>query len=354
MFCPNKNCINYSSPKETWYRKKGYYKTRHNGQPVPRYQCKVCKQNFSSHTFLDTHRQHRPEVNLSIFKMLCGGISQRRCAKILGIHRRTIIKRFRWLAFKARTIHEDFLKSGVLKTNYVQFDEMQSYEFDSCLPLSIALAVRYKTGQIIDAQVGQHNATGYLANLAHFKYEKRADTRERACRETMQRIKLVASNPGITIATDKRSAYRTIIVEEIPKAQHKTKSRVKNEDRDPLFILNQKCAKARHDNARLHRCSWATSKRAWGLQMQLDLFIAAENRYNLKVPVFGKYTGQEFYSEVKAYCKALQEKHPFIGPTNQPKTNQMAKKLKCRRERVREELKREFVAYGWKEKDFEF
>jgi hypothetical protein len=44
------------------------------------------------------------------------------------------------------------VKAGELKTSFVQFDEMETFEHIRPKPLSIAIAVRAKTGEIIEAQ----------------------------------------------------------------------------------------------------------------------------------------------------------------------------------------------------------
>ncbi|MBK7963583.1 MAG: hypothetical protein IPK04_21735 [Bdellovibrionales bacterium] len=42
---------------------------------------------------------------------------------------------------------------------------------------------------------------------------------------------------------------------------------------DPLFAVNQRCAKLRSDIRRLTRRSWCTTKKPENLQGQLDLYI---------------------------------------------------------------------------------
>ena len=53
------------------------------------------------------------------------------------------------------------------------------------------------------------------------------------------------------------------------------------ENYDDLWRLNHTCANLRHHLSRLIRKTWATTKNWRFLQMQLDLFIAYQNKYVL-------------------------------------------------------------------------
>ena len=66
--CPNVDCSNHQEPVKNWFKKIGYYKSKHNHQPVPRYKCKTCGKSFSTSIEKDTYRQHKPEVNQEFFK----------------------------------------------------------------------------------------------------------------------------------------------------------------------------------------------------------------------------------------------------------------------------------------------
>ena len=83
--CPNVDCSNHQEPVKNWFKKIGYYKSKHNHQPVPRYKCKTCGKSFSTSIEKDTYRQHKPEVNQELFKLLVSGVSLRRCSQILDI-----------------------------------------------------------------------------------------------------------------------------------------------------------------------------------------------------------------------------------------------------------------------------
>jgi hypothetical protein len=167
-----------------------------------------------------------------------------------------------------------------MNTSYVQFDEMETIEHSKLKPLSIALAVRPKTGQIIGAKAATMNCHGHMAALSRKIYGWRPDTRPMACRDVMNDIKAVAK-PRITVATDGKTTYPGMIKAVMPQAVHVPYAgRVAvHKARDPLFRLNHTCAKLRADVSRLARRTWSASKCLKGLQDHLDIYIAFNNGY---------------------------------------------------------------------------
>ena len=153
------------------YIKRGYYRPRSNNyQPIPRYECRVCHKTFSRQTDSVTHRQKKPYLNQEILKWYSSNVTQRRMAKVISCNRKTIVQKFLFMAWLARQEHERRIKVGELKTGYVQFDEMETFEHTRLKPLSIAIAVRAKTGEIIEAQVAEMNCHDKAAKLSQFKY----------------------------------------------------------------------------------------------------------------------------------------------------------------------------------------
>lgn len=59
VFCPNPACSVHKNPIDSFFIKKGYYKTKHNHQPVPKYLCKTCKKYFSTSSFKEDKGQHK-------------------------------------------------------------------------------------------------------------------------------------------------------------------------------------------------------------------------------------------------------------------------------------------------------
>ena len=139
----------------------------------------------------------------------------RRTAQLLGIAKRTMVKKVQWLAEEARKAHAKFLATTAERTSFVQADEMETYENSKLKPLSTALAVRHKTGQIIGAKVASMNCHGRMAAISRAFYGARPDTRAQAFRDVLRNVSLVAQTE-LTIATDGKDAYCSIIKEVLP------------------------------------------------------------------------------------------------------------------------------------------
>jgi transposase-like protein len=300
MNCPNPDCKCHTTPYTNFYIKKGYYKSKHNHQPVPRYKCKCCGKYFSSASFKDTFKQHKPELNEQIFELYSSNVTLTRIASILKCNRKTVVRKFMFMAAKLHLIHKDRIDNGELKTSYVQFDEMESFEVTRQIPVSIAIAVRPKTGEIIDAAVATMNTKGKLAKESVAKYGYRLDTRKDVLTSILNTVdkckKVHDKTKRFTIASDAKRAYITLVNSIIPTALHlKYASRINS---DELFVLNHVCARIRHDMSRMNRKSWVTTKKIDRLQGHLDAYIGYKNGY------FKQVKGNREYSlqEIKQVC----------------------------------------------------
>jgi len=280
--CPNLNCKHHKGSTDKFYIKKGKFKTKYNHQWVNRYKCKSCGRNFSSHSFKDTFRQHKPYVNIEIFKLINSGVTLRRIAKILNIAKKTVERKFNFLAQKSLILHEKFILSGEMNTSYVQFDEMETLQGNKKRPLSISLAIRAKTGQIIDARVAKMRLKGRLAKkyLENIKYWNE-DNRKEITKNVFKVVKVI-SKENITIASDMKKSYPNIIKSIIPNAEIKVhKRRVEKKEFDPMFRLNHIAAKIRADLSRMRRRTWAITKKWQNLQKHLYIYIAWNNGYEM-------------------------------------------------------------------------
>ena len=174
---------------EKFFFKSGYYYTKHNYQPdVPRYTCLKCGAKFSSHSDRTNRGQRKPELNEQIFMWICSSVPMSRITENLEVNRRTVERKVRWLAEQAKQFHKRHIESGEFKTSYVQFDELETFEHTPMKPLSVAIAVLPKTGQIIDMRVATMNCHGPLAFAAKEKYGVRPDTRNEACSTVMKTV----------------------------------------------------------------------------------------------------------------------------------------------------------------------
>jgi transposase-like protein len=152
--CPNTSCQNYTGTPKNWYVKNGYYKLKSTNQKTPRYQCKACKKNFSTHTGLNSVNQKKPKINQELFKLLVSGVSLRRASKILEMEYNMVVAHFNYLADVVHLEHYKHLKT--IQTTFVQVDEMETYLHARAKPLSVPLVVRVKTGGNLGLQCCQN------------------------------------------------------------------------------------------------------------------------------------------------------------------------------------------------------
>lgn len=298
----------YTQPKECpkckatgkFFIKKGYYKNKNDHQPVPRYQCKVCKKQFGSHTSLPTYKQKKPQLNYEIYQRYSSAESLRRMARNLKCNLKTVVNKLFFIAKQARLFHDQHIQKGGIQTSYAQFDEMETFEHTRLKPLSVAIAVRSKflpTGkrnqhysEIIDIKVATMNSHGHNSAIAQQIYGVRPDTRQQACEDVLKTVaKCQRQGDTLTIRTDAKRAYITSVQKILPLAVHQavvsraTPSTTSN----PMFPFNVVAGKIRHDMSRMARRSWVTTKSIKALEAHLDLYIAWNNRY----PIFKTKAG---------------------------------------------------------------
>jgi transposase-like protein len=267
--------------------KKGHFITKWNAQPVPRYLCQACGRGFCSHTRLRTWRQRKPNLNVPIHDLYASGMTQRRLAQVLGVDRKTVIRKFLFMAHLAREAHAHALQAWPAAER-VQFDEMESFEHTKLKPLAIAIAVEEKSGRLLSAQVASMPCGGKLAGISRRKYGYRADRRPIARIAALKAVQMARPR---TLITDAHPAYPGLAKAWLPDCSHlAVKCRMGAKFRpegsrknlsDALFTLNYTAAKIRQDLSRMARRTWVTTKKASRLQAHLDLYVAFNNGYRL-------------------------------------------------------------------------
>ncbi len=279
--CTNPGCEKFGdgSSKRDWITHFGFYRRSCDSKYVQRFRCKACGKTFSNQTFNHTYRQHRPEINSLIRTTICSKMSFRRIAKGFKINRKTVVRKFKFLAHIAKLNQERRL-SKLRGVDLVKVDEMETFEHSKCKPLSIALAVVPGTRIIIGARASVMPAKGPLADISRKKYGPRRDDRKIEFQAVLKTLKGVTTE-DLWLVSDKKSVYPRWVREILPSATHfKTKGRrgcvagygeMKEGGRDPLFYLNHTAATIRDNLARMLRRTWCGSKNLDALQMALDL-----------------------------------------------------------------------------------
>ncbi len=267
-----------------------YYRTS-DCKHVQRFFCRICKTHFSVATLSVCYRQKKRTFNSRVARELVAGVSQRECQRILKINRKTVVRKFIFMAELAK------IKLAKLNLNRPQvaafeFDDMETFEHSKCKPLSITLAVEPKTRWILGYEVAQMPAKGLLTKISLKKYGKRKDHRPQARVKLFNELRAYV-RPEALIKSDQNSHYLGDVRRFFPKAQYtRYKGRegcivgqgeLKKIGFDPLFSLNHTCAVLRARVNRLIRRTWCTTKKKERLSLHIAL-VALHHNLSLNLP----------------------------------------------------------------------
>lgn len=224
-----------------------------------------------------------------IYELFASNMSARRIARHLGINRKTVTRKLLFLGERAKRANEKFLQSRIdsgKKVIAVQFDEMHTFEWTKCKPLSILLAVEEDSRKILGACIASMPASGPLASISLSKYGPRKDERAEKAHELFSEISAVIC-PHAQIRTDQNPHYGKWLNEHFPNATHLTvkgrrgcivgQGELKKIGFDPLFSLNHTAAMFRANVNRLARRTWCTTKRPDRLAAHLAIYIQYHN-----------------------------------------------------------------------------
>ena len=294
MVCPYSDCSERAcggvlSPKGGLVVRRGFYWRGEDSKRIRRYRCLKCRRSFSSSRWSDCFGQKKRTVNRWVADLLGNGVSLRAASRILKLNRKTVTRKGKLLALRARGERlealEQFRVSGKTLPS-VQFDEMESFERSKCLPLSIPLVVS-PDRKILSFRVGEMPAKGPLAEISRKKYGIRADERPKMAEDLFQELKGVLAE-DVEILSDKNPKYPAWIEKAFPKARHKTvkgkrgcvvgQGELKRVVFDPLFAFNHTAAMLRANINRLFRRTWCTTKRAERLALHMELYVKQHNR----------------------------------------------------------------------------
>ena len=287
--CPNIQC-NFFGNNQTIVKKGSFFR-KCDSRSVQRFSCRECGENFSAATgSLEFRHKKRREVPM-ILHLLSSGVSMRRTAKILKLHRTTIQRKMILLSEKAKLNHQIFLNT--LKSEpvtHLQFDDLITIEHTKLKPLSISMAIDAKTRKFLDVQVSQIPAFGHLAEKSVKKYGRRKSRHKEGLRELFKTIKDVVAEMAL-IESDEHKLYPSFVKDYFPHSSHKRykggrgcvagQGELKRLHYDPLFTLNHNFAMLRANINRLIRKTWCTTKDPSMLQRHLLIYINYHNTFLL-------------------------------------------------------------------------
>lgn len=267
-------------------RRNGKYFRASTSSWVQKYSCPRCFAYYSDAIFEDGYRQKKRQLNGIVASLLCGLMSQNEVARVLKVNRKTVVRKFRHEAFTA--IYE--LRSENLNpppARRIEFDDLETHENTLLKPLSVTLAVEYKSRRILGIEVSQMPERGRLTRKSREKYGPRRDLR-RAGRSALLESLQELVDGDAEIRTDANPHYPPLLKKYFPAARHTpfpgkrgtatAQGELKRVRYDPLFYVNQTCAMLRANVNRLIRRTWCTTKRVDQLQAHLVLYAAHFNR----------------------------------------------------------------------------
>lgn len=289
--CTNQECPYHTQDKGRFI-KKGFYKIKRLNQRVRRYKCVHCHRSLCSRSFKSDFGHKKMDLNPKLQKLLVEGVTIRACSRILKMTYKNTYKKFLWLIQQVQIQKEKQNHSG--QRNYtareLYLDEMETIHHTKCKPLSIGIVVNERY-EIMDLLVAQMPAKGRLAPFSVQKYGPRPDEREGMLRKLVEKVSQQLSSVPQVVRTDAKPSYKGLVRNFFPNSHHEIYNRVEKERHreklheklhkkiyDPMFVLNQRCAKLRSDIRRLTRRSWCTTKKIENLQGHLNLYV--QSQYN--------------------------------------------------------------------------
>jgi len=291
LFCPNRSCLAFKQgPPSGRYIRFGSFYRRSDRAWIARFRCLSCRRTFSRATHHPCFGQKKRHLNSSLWHLLDSDVSHRRAALLLGVSRRTVDRKLRFLGRQARLELKRLLKETTHARGpfrEIQLDEMESFEHTKCKPVSIPLAVDAKTRLILGVDACSMPAHGPLAEISRRKYGPRPNHRIPTLRRLLTAIRPLV-DLRVEIRSDSHPYYPSVIRSTLPRALHFQElsrrsslggqGELKKIGNDPIFALNHTAAMFRANLCRLIRRTWCTTKRIDRLKDHLALYAVWHNR----------------------------------------------------------------------------
>lgn len=216
-------------------------------------------------------------------------MSLRRTAKNLEISFMTVYRRFLWLSEVAQNKQAQFLNS-LNNVHEIYLDEMESIEHTKLKPITIPLLVD-QNQRILGVSAGVIPAKGLLAEMSVKKYGKRASESEPKIEQILKTLpkniipQIVKSDGNILYKKLIQKKWKNILhevyVRKTDKQIEQPHLKFEKKRFDPMFAINQRCAKLRADVNRLIRRSWSTTKKVENLERHLLIYCCYNNGIDL-------------------------------------------------------------------------
>jgi hypothetical protein len=254
--------------------------------PVQRFRCRHCRRTFSRQTFRADCRQKKPHINAACLRLMVSCVGLRQAAQVLRVARRTIERRFEWLARHASDWHTNQL-DGVLLDGPFQLDELESFEANRYQPVTVPVLIDRGSLFIVATEVGALRRKGKMTatqRRRRAEHERRHGRRPsqspRAVRAVLARLhQVVGPRQPVVLDSDRKPLYGQLGQRIFPgRFVWQLHDAAARRDRgNSLFPINHTNARLRHFLARLRRRTWCVSKRREGLRAHLAIAMLWSN-----------------------------------------------------------------------------
>jgi len=278
--CPRTTCRFHRAPVPGFFTRKGFYRPRCRHYPVARFRCRGCRRTFSRQTFRADYRQKKPYLNAIFLDLMVSCVGLRPAARFLRVARRTVERRFVWLARHAASFHDNRLQGTALGGPF-QLDELESFEANRYQPVTVPVLIERHTFFMVDTAVGPLRRKGRMSPQQMFRraaYEalhgRRSSQSAVAVRRVLTRLRQVTRPVApVVLESDEKPLYGQIghrlFGGRLDWRAHSASAR--RDRSNPLFPINHTNARLRHFMARLRRRTWCVSKRRDCLQAHLQI-----------------------------------------------------------------------------------
>ena len=289
--CPNPDCEHHNNrPVGCFFWRNGSYEPQCRHYAIRRFKCKSCRTSFSRQTFRQDYRDHKPHVNVSVLIQLCSGTGLRQTARVLGLTRGSVTRKFYKLGKQMGLLNEHTRKPVDRKAVVLLMDEMESYEGRrNTRPVTIPIAIEFESDFVIDAVSAPIRPRGKMTEKrrrAIEREERLYGKRKDQSKPVIERVlwntaEMFGRAESVEFRTDEKSSYPALIRKAFPNPDavrhQQTNSKLVRDTFNPLFRINHAEAMARDLIGRLRRESWLVSKRHEYLNSQLELYRAHKN-----------------------------------------------------------------------------
>jgi hypothetical protein len=221
-----------------------------------------------------------PHINVAFFHLMVSCVGQRQAARFLGVARRTVERRFVWLAGHARSYHRNRLHNATLSGPF-QLDELESFESNRFQPVTVPVLIDRATFFVVDSATGPLRRKGRLTPWQRQRRDeheaaggRRPSSSARVVRQVLRSLeRAVSSSRTVVVESDRKPLYgrlgRELFGGRFCWRAHDASAR--RDRANPLFPINHTNARLRHFLSRLRRRSWCVSKRRAALEAHIDI-----------------------------------------------------------------------------------